>query len=50
MIRIRPEYPQSKLAGTVTFVGDVVAPAVPESDWEALAAVTPTEPPPEKPS
>ena len=50
MIRIRPEYPQSELAGTVTFVGDVVAPPVPESDWEALAEVTSFGPPSEKPS
>lgn len=50
MIRVKPEYPQSELAGTVTFVGDVVAPAVPESGREALAAVTPAESPPEKPS
>ena len=50
MIRIKPGYPQSELAGTVTFAGDVGAPAVPESDWEALAEVTPPAPPSEKPS
>ena len=50
MIRIEPEYPQSELAGTVTFVGDVVAPPVPESDWEALTEVMSPGPPPEKPS
>ena len=50
MIRIKPEYPQSELAGTVTFVGDVVAPPVPESDWEALAEITSPALPSEKPS
>ena len=30
------KYPQSELAGTVTFVGDVIAPALPEEDWESL--------------
>ncbi len=29
-------YPQSELAGTVTFVGDVIAPVLPEEDWESL--------------
>lgn len=31
-----PEYPQTQLKGTVTVLGDVVAPAVPEEVWEAL--------------
>ncbi len=30
------KYPQSELAGTVTFVGDVIAPALREEDWESL--------------
>lgn len=30
------EYPQSKLRGTVTFVGDVIGPALPEEAWESL--------------
>ena len=29
-------YPQDDLRGTVEIVGDVVAPAVPEGEWEAL--------------
>ena len=29
-------YPQLELQGTVTIVGDIVSPAVPEADWEAL--------------
>ena len=34
--RPQTQYPQSELAGTVTFVGDVIAPALPEDDWESL--------------
>ena len=30
------EYPQSKLRGTVTFVGDVIGPVFPEEVWESL--------------
>ena len=30
------KYPQSKLRGTVTFVGDVIGPALPEEAWESL--------------
>ncbi len=46
MIPINSEYPQSKLAGTVTFVGDVIAPVLPEEAWESLATVTaPPQPP-----
>ena len=29
--------PQSELRGTVTVVGDIIGPAVPEHHWEALA-------------
>ena len=29
-------YPQLALEGTVTVVGDIVAPAVPEDHWESL--------------
>ena len=29
-------YPQSELRGTVTVLGDIVGPAVPEDDWESL--------------
>jgi len=30
-------YPQMELEGTVTFVGDIVGPAVPEDHWESNA-------------
>lgn len=30
-------YPQSELAGTVTVVGDIVGPVVPEDHWDSLA-------------
>ena len=30
------EYPQSELKGTVTVVGDIVGPVVPEHDWDSL--------------
>ena len=30
------EYPQLELAGTLTIVGDIIEPAVPEQDWETL--------------
>jgi len=30
-------YPQMELKGTVTVVGDIVGPAVPEEYWESLA-------------
>ena len=30
------EYPQTQLKGTVTVLGDVVGPVVPEEVWEAL--------------
>ena len=34
--RAADTYPQLELQGTVTVVGDIVRPAVPEGDWEAL--------------
>lgn len=34
--RARAEHPQTELKGTVTVVGDIVAPAVPEDYWESL--------------
>lgn len=37
VIRESTRYPQEELKGTVTIVGDIVGPAVPEDDWEALA-------------
>ena len=30
------EYPQFELKGTVTVIGDIVGPAVPEEDWDSL--------------
>ena len=35
--RSHAAYPQLELEGTVTIVGDVVEPAVPEEEWESLA-------------
>lgn len=32
----RAEHPQTELKGTVTVVGDIVGPAVPEDHWESL--------------
>ena len=29
-------YPQAALAGTVVVTGDIIAPAVPEEDWDSL--------------
>ena len=34
--RTGAEYPQMELEGTVTVVGDIVGPVVPEEDWESL--------------
>ncbi len=34
--RAGAEYPQMELEGTVTVVGDIVGPVVPEDDWESL--------------
>ena len=34
--RARAEHPQMELKGTVTVVGDIVGPAVPEDHWESL--------------
>ena len=31
------EYPQMELKGTVTVVGDIVGPALPEEHWESLS-------------
>ena len=35
--RSHATYPQLELQGTVTVVGDIVEPAVPEEEWESLA-------------
>ena len=34
--RTAAEHPQTELEGTVTVVGDIVGPVVPEDDWESL--------------
>ena len=34
--RTAAAFPQSSLRGTVTVVGDIVGPAVPEDRWESL--------------
>lgn len=34
--RAEAEYPQLELQGTVSVIGDIVAPAVPEDHWERL--------------
>ena len=31
----QPAYPQMELAGTVTVVGDIIGPALPDTDWES---------------
>ena len=37
-------YPQSELKGTVTVVGDIVGPILPEHHWNSLAnALTPAD-------
>lgn len=36
VIREGARYPQEELKGTVTVLGDIVGPAVPEDHWEAL--------------
>ena len=33
--RAHAEYPQMALQGTVTVIGDIVEPAVPEDHWES---------------
>ena len=35
-IRGHAEFPQSELQGTVTVIGDIVAPAIPADHWESL--------------
>ena len=34
--RARDEHPQMELKGTVTVVGDIIGPAVPEEHWDSL--------------
>ena len=33
---VNAEYPQMELKGTVTVVGDIVGPALPEDHWDSL--------------
>ncbi len=40
------DYPQLALRGTVTFVGDVIAPVLPEEYWESLDPASDIKPPP----
>lgn len=44
--RAESRYPQSELEGTVTVVGDIVGPVVPEEDWESLAGGPTPDPAP----
>lgn len=30
------EYPQMELEGTVTIIGDIIEPVIPEEDWDCL--------------
>ncbi len=34
--RSQAEYPQMELEGTVTIVGDIIEPVIPEEDWDCL--------------
>lgn len=36
------QYPQSELKGTVTVVGDIVGPVLPEDHWDSLAGAAGT--------
>ncbi len=39
LVPCRPDgsrYPQADLEGTVVVTGDIIAPAVPEEDWDSL--------------
>ena len=38
---IRPpvEYPQMELEGSVTIIGDIIEPIIPEEHWDSLAPV-----------
>ena len=46
MMPISSEYPQSHLAGTVTIIGDIVGPVLPEECWESLIPANAVKPPP----
>ena len=34
--RSQAEYPQMELEGTVTIIGDIIEPVIPEEDWDCL--------------
>jgi len=34
--RSEAEYPQLELEGTVTMLGDIIEPVIPEEDWDCL--------------
>lgn len=34
--RSQVEYPQMDLEGTVTIIGDIIEPVIPEEDWDCL--------------
>ena len=46
MMPVSSEHPQSQLAGTVTIVGDIVGPVLPEEYWESLLPANAVKPPP----
>ena len=37
--RSQAEYPQMELEGTVTIVGDIIEPVIPEEHWDSAALV-----------
>lgn len=40
--RAESQYPQAELRGTVTVIGDIVGPVVPEHHWDSLAGADAT--------
>ena len=34
--RSQAEYPQMELEGSVTIIGDIIEPVIPEEDWDCL--------------
>ncbi|MDD9973223.1 MAG: type II toxin-antitoxin system Phd/YefM family antitoxin [Candidatus Poribacteria bacterium] len=37
--RSQAEYPQMELEGTVTIIGDIIEPVIPEEHWDSAALV-----------
>lgn len=35
--RSQAEYPQMELEGSVTIIGDIIEPVIPEEHWDSLA-------------